>query len=63
MPLLLGCILVAPPVALLFFFLCAPVTTVFAVRSGAGAVGLGLGNGGGLGGPPTHMINPPKDCW
>tara|TARA_R100001510_G_scaffold17343_1_gene14642 strand:+ start:741 stop:878 length:138 start_codon:yes stop_codon:yes gene_type:complete len=37
-----------------------PVTTVLAVFSGAGAVGLGGGIAGGLGGRGKHIVNCPK---
>tara|TARA_R100000234_G_scaffold109535_1_gene81438 strand:+ start:801 stop:944 length:144 start_codon:yes stop_codon:yes gene_type:complete len=45
------------PVALLRFL---PVTTVLAVLSGGGAVGLGGGIAGGLGGLPKHIISSPE---
>tara|TARA_R100001440_G_scaffold31321_1_gene49739 strand:- start:381 stop:590 length:210 start_codon:yes stop_codon:yes gene_type:complete len=58
-PVLLGAGILSGPVILpLLRFL--PVTTVLAVLSGGGAVGLGAGKGGGFGGPPIHIISSPK---
>tara|TARA_R100000152_G_C6540575_1_gene18872 strand:- start:158 stop:388 length:231 start_codon:yes stop_codon:yes gene_type:complete len=44
------------------FFFLEGAATVLAVCSGIGAVGLGGGNGLGLGGPPIHIVNSPKQC-